>query len=116
MKYGVVYRLTCSCGSSYIGQTRRNLINRLTKHSRSDEFEVCQHLTDNPDLKVDFAKPDILSSAGDSARLLILELLFNQKYEPLFNVDSKSSPLYYEKLNTRKIIFNKIATAFLRVT
>ena len=30
---------------------------------------------DNPYHKVDFALPDILSSAGDSARLLILESL-----------------------------------------
>ena len=93
MKYGVVYKLTCSCGFSYIGQTRRNLINRLTEHSSSDKSEVCRHLIDNPDHKVDSAKPNILSSSGDSARLLILESLFIQKYEPLLNVDSKSTPL-----------------------
>ena len=29
MKYEVVYRLTCSCGSNYIRQTRSNLINGL---------------------------------------------------------------------------------------
>ena len=94
MKYGVVYKLTCSCSSSYIGQTRRNLINRLKEHSSSDKSEVCRHLMDNPDHKVDFAKPNILSSSGDSARLLILEPLFIQKYEPLLNVDSISAPLY----------------------
>ena len=49
---------------------------------------------DNPDHKVDFAKPNILSSSGDSARLLILESRFIQKYEPLLNVDCKSAPLY----------------------
>ena len=79
MKYGVVYKLTCSYGSSYIEQTRRNLINRLKEHSSSDKSEVCRHLMDNPDHKVDFAKPNILSSSGDSARLLILESLFIQK-------------------------------------
>ena len=94
MKYGVVYKLTCSCGYSYIGQTRRNLMNSLKEHSSSDKSEVCRHLMDNPDHKVDFAKPNILSSSGDSARLLILESLFIQKYEPLLNVDSKSAPLY----------------------
>ena len=93
MKYGVVYKLTYSCGSSYTGETRRNLISRLKEHSSSDNSEVCRHLTDNPDHKVDFAKPDILSSAGDSARVLILESLFIQKYEPLLNVDSKAAPL-----------------------
>ena len=94
MKYGVVYRLTCFCGSSYIGQTRRNLINRLKEHSSSDKSEVCRHLMHNPDHKVDFAKPNILSSSGDSARLLIRQSLFIPKYEPLFNVGSKSAPLY----------------------
>ena len=49
---------------------------------------------ENPDHKVDFAKPDIFCSAGDSASLLILESLFIQKYEPLHNVDSKSTSLY----------------------
>jgi len=27
-RFNVVYKLTCSCGASYIGQTQRNLINR----------------------------------------------------------------------------------------
>ena len=58
-----------------MGQTKRNLINRLKEHSSSDKSEVCRHLMDNPDHKVDFAKPNILSSSGDSARLLILESL-----------------------------------------
>ena len=55
---------------------------------------MCRHLTDNPYHKRDFAKPDIVSSDGDYARLLILESLFIQKYEPLLNVDSKSAHLY----------------------
>ena len=70
MTYGVVYyKRTCFCGSSYVGQTRRNLIDRLKKHSHSDKSEVCRHLTDNPNHKVVFAEPDIFGSAGDSARL-----------------------------------------------
>ena len=105
MKYGVVYKLTCSCGSSYIGQTRRNLINRLKEHSSSDKSEVCRHLMDNPDYKVDFAKPNILSSSGDSARLSIPESLFIQKYEPLLNADSKSAPLYLFIVNLTPSVF-----------
>jgi len=31
-RYNVVYRLTCSCGASYIGQTQRNLINNIEEH------------------------------------------------------------------------------------
>ena len=30
---GVVYRITCSCKSMYIGQTSRNLITRLKNHN-----------------------------------------------------------------------------------
>ena len=55
---------------------------------------MCRRLMDNPDHKVDFAKPNILSRFGDSGRLLILESLFIQKYEPLRNVDSKPALLY----------------------
>ena len=66
---------------------------------------MCRRLTDNPDHKVDFAKPDILSSAGDSARLLILESLFIQKYEPLLNVDFKSAPLTYLIVNSTPSVF-----------
>ena len=66
---------------------------------------MCRHLMDNPDHKVDFAKPNILSSSGDSARLLILESLFIQKYEPLLNVDSKSAPLTYLIVNLTPSVF-----------
>jgi len=31
-RFNVVYKLTCSCGASYIGQTQRNLINRIEEH------------------------------------------------------------------------------------
>ena len=91
---GLYNTLTRFRGSSYIGHTTRNLINRLKEHSNLDKSQVCRHITDNPDHKVDFAKPDVFSSAGDSAHLLIFEPLFIQKYEPLLNADSKSAPLY----------------------
>ena len=56
---------------------------------------MCRHLMDNCDHKVDFAKPGILSSAGDFAHLLILESLFIQKYEPLPDLDYKFAPFYF---------------------
>ena len=51
-EYGVVYRLTCFSASCYMGQTRRNLINRLKEHSSSNKSEVCRHLTHIPERKV----------------------------------------------------------------
>ena len=32
MKSRIVYKLTCSCGSTYIGRTRRNLLSRIKEH------------------------------------------------------------------------------------
>jgi len=40
----VVYKLTCTCGSNYIGQTRRNLITRINEHKFDQRSEVCKHL------------------------------------------------------------------------
>ena len=48
----VVNKLSCSCGSNYIGQTRRNLIFRLQEHNpksmKSQNTDVTKHLADNP--------------------------------------------------------------------
>ena len=77
------------------GLAKSTLWSGLSIKCRHTSDYKCRHtLMDNPDHKVDFAKPNILSSSGDSARLLILESLFIQIYEPLLDVDSKSAPLY----------------------
>ena len=36
-QYGVVYETSCNCGSSYIGQTSRNLITRINNHDPSSK-------------------------------------------------------------------------------
>ena len=79
MKSGIVYKLTCSCGFTYIGQTRRNQLNGIKKHATSEKSEVCKHLLQNPTHRVDFNTPTILGSENDTARLLILESLFIQE-------------------------------------
>ena len=91
---GVVYKVRCSCNMCYIGQTRRNLETRLREHSTSEASEVCRHLLENPGHRIDFARPEILGNANDTARLLILESLFIQEQIPDLNIDSKSAPLY----------------------
>ena len=84
MKYGVAYRLTCSCGFGHFGKIERNLIDRLKEHSHLDKSVVCQHLTDNPVHKVDFDKPDVRNSAGDSARLIVLPSFGKNHYVHFF--------------------------------
>ena len=93
MKTGIVYKLTCSCGSTYIGQIRRNLLNRIKEHATSEKSEVCKHLLQNPFHRVDFNTPTILGSENDTARLLILESLFIQEQTSDLNNDSQFGPL-----------------------
>ena len=98
MKSGLIDKLTCSCGSTYIGQTRRNLLSRIKEHATyctSEKSEVCKHLLQNPSHRVDFNTTTILGSENDTARLLNLESLFIQEQTPDFNKDSQFSPLMF---------------------
>ena len=94
----VVYRITCSCKSTYIGQTSRNLITRLKNHDpyspNRQDTDVSKHLTDNPDHKIDFDKTEIMAQTNHWRKLLITETLLIQKHNPNLNVDRTSIPLY----------------------
>jgi len=75
----VMYWITCSCKSTYIGQTSRNLITRLKNHdpdlaSRQDT-DVSKHLTENPDHKTNFTETEILGLTDHRCKLLITETL-----------------------------------------
>ena len=52
LRSNVVYKLTCSCDSVYIGQTRRNLRARLDNHNpaanSNQQSDVAKHLLENP--------------------------------------------------------------------
>nr|CAB3258886.1 kinase D-interacting substrate of 220 kDa-like [Phallusia mammillata] len=78
----VVYRLKCSCGKTYIGETRRNLGTRVHEHQQIETSEVCQHLQANKDHVVDFKNPEVLGTARDRYRLMLLESIFIQRYKP----------------------------------
>ena len=97
-RHNVVYKLTCSCGSVYIGQTRRNLQSRLHEHnpatSLNQHSDVTKHLLENPNHSIDFNDPEVLCSAHNTKELLIKETLLIQQYQPDINVDGSSFPLY----------------------
>ena len=73
----VVYRITCSYKSTYIGQTSRNLITRLKNHDPTSpnrqDTDVSKHLTDNPDHEIDFDKTEIMAQTNHWRKLLITE-------------------------------------------
>jgi len=86
-RYNVVYKLTCSCGASYIGQTQRSLINRIEEHRTSLSSSICRHFQANPDHRVDFQTPRSLAvtTTGDDCRFLNL-LIQEHKLELNANI------------------------------
>jgi len=62
---GVVYKLNCSYGLFYIGQTYRNLITRMNEHNPEcnnpdQETDVTRHIQYHPDHHhIDFDSPQI---------------------------------------------------------
>jgi len=44
----VVCKLTCTCGSNYIGKTCRNLITWINEHKFDQRSQVCKHLLATP--------------------------------------------------------------------
>ena len=88
-----VYKLTCSCGFTYTGQTRRNLLNRIKEHATSIKSEACKRLLQHPTHRIDFNTLTSLGSEDDTARLLISESLFIQEQTPNLNNKSQTSPV-----------------------
>ena len=83
-------RLTCTCGSNYIGQTRRNLITGINKHKFDQRSEVCKHLLANPKHLFNFKQPEMLGSIVGQKELHLLESLLIQQYQPDLNIDGSS--------------------------
>ena len=93
-----MYKLTCSCGSVYIVQTRRNLQSQLHEHnpatSPNQHSDVIKHLLENPNHIIDFNDLEVLCSAHNTKELLIKETLLIQQYQLDINVDGSSFSLY----------------------
>ena len=91
---GVMYQLTCSCGLTYIGQTKRNLITRFNEHRTCEDSEVCKHLRNNPNHEINFDLPKILDRSNHVTKLCIKETSHISKTESQPNVGNQSLPLY----------------------
>ena len=63
----MVYKIKCSCGHSYIGQTHRNLKFHLDEHNplklNHQTTDVVKHLYTYSGYFMDFKNPEILASA-----------------------------------------------------
>jgi len=76
-----------------IGQTQRNLSNRIEEHRTSLSSSVCRHVQANPDHRVDFHNPEVIGSDNNGRRLQILESLLIQENKPELNANIPSIPL-----------------------
>ena len=93
---GAVYQLSCTCGKSYIGQTKRNLKFRFNEHKPSNSYksDISKHLLENSSHLIDFNQPKILARDNNWRKLKIKETLFIQKLHPQLNIDETSHPLF----------------------
>ena len=80
-----LYKLNCSYGQSYIGQTHRNLATRIQEHvpngKQNQESDVAKYLVGNPNHKINFDSPEILGHRNNRRKLRIKETFnkFNRK-------------------------------------
>ena len=112
-KFGVVYEIQCSCGSKYIGQTRRNLITRLKEHnsncSPNQETDVTKHLIENSNHNINFNNVKILAQSNNWRKLLIKETLLIQYHSPNLNSDQSSTSLYMFNTWNNQMYYNAVA-------
>ena len=94
-KMGCVYQITCSCGSSYIGESGRALSARISEHQRAlwnpgkksyvdtplARHRVAAHHDDTPDIRV-----TILGVETDTVRRKILEAIWIKRVRPQINI------------------------------
>jgi len=98
---GVVYKIACSCGCFYIGETGRCLQTRFDEHCKTTGkslTEVGKHLKENPGHSICFdTQVSALGRCNFTSRRKFLETLHLQdhKRDPgLLNDMLKSKPLY----------------------
>ena len=94
---GVVYTLNCSDRKSCIGQTHRNLVTPIQEPvlngKSNQESDAAKHLMCNPNLKINFDSPEILSHSNSRRKLQIKETLLIQKIQPQINLDGASKSI-----------------------
>ena len=99
LQSGVVYKITCSCGKMYIGETGRCLKTRISEHmktSGTNITEVGQHLADNPTWSMSFEDVQVLAHENKMRKRRILESLYIQDYNHtnILNDNINPVPLY----------------------
>ena len=99
LQSGVVYKIECSCGKVYIGETGRCIKTRFDEHiktSGTNITEVGKHLTCSPTCTISFEDVSILAYEHRMRKRRILESLYIQDFNlrEILNDNLHSVPLY----------------------
>ncbi|MCG8431473.1 MAG: GIY-YIG nuclease family protein, partial [Candidatus Omnitrophica bacterium] len=85
---GVVYKVNCSCGKSYIGETCRPLSTRITEHQKHAKSALFEHSA-NTGHEIHWEQTEILNSRleKDYQRKL-MEAIQIRRHQPELNRDT----------------------------
>lgn len=105
LKHDLVYRIDCSCGRRYVGETCRALQTRFNEHTKtsgSNMTEVGKHLAASPECQITFDDCKILTFESNNYRRKLKESLYIQQYDDgtLLNDKLASVPLFLFSLPT----------------
>lgn len=86
-----VYKIDCSCGRSYIGQTKRTVAERVKEHIAAvknrqvNKSAIAEHIVDSgPNHWMELHKPNILANERHYYKRMVREAIEIKKY-PNFN-------------------------------
>ena len=91
-----IYHLECSqCDANYVGETMRNISDRMKEHSdpKTDSV-VAKHTAQNPGHVFNTDSPKILSFEHNTFKRRTKEALSIQKINPKLNIQEKSYKLF----------------------
>ncbi|VEN43722.1 unnamed protein product [Callosobruchus maculatus] len=86
-----VYRIPCTCGSVYIGTTKRSINTRIAEHKAScrlghtDKSAVAEHAIKEGSHRIKFEEPQVLAATSSYHARLQRETIEIQKHHNNFN-------------------------------
>jgi predicted GIY-YIG superfamily endonuclease len=96
----VVYKITCSCAQSYIGQTKQYLIKRFTQHIKgNEEHSALSNHLHSTGHSILFQNTSILCRENNTKKRLIKEAVYIQNQKCMnFQLDSETLSRAYDLL------------------
>ncbi|XP_030762746.1 uncharacterized protein LOC115887456 [Sitophilus oryzae] len=108
-----IYRIPCSCGSVYIGTTKRSVGTRLTEHKRNcrlgqtEKSAVAEHALRDGDHKIQFEDTQVIATTSGYHPRLVREAVEIHKHPNNFN--RKEETFYLNRIWHPAISRTKVA-------